>query len=96
MGLEHPLFSVVLAPMVVFVVGILTVIQGAFSLILGFRGGGWGVGKLGVLSLLFGLAVLFHPLIGSVLLPFIPVIFMSSACRRCRGGIPHAFGICSS
>ena len=90
------MFSVVLAPMVVFCRRHCDSNPGAFSLILGFRGGGWGVGKLGVVILLFGLAVQFHPLLGSVLLPFILVIFMSSACRRCRGGIPHAFGICSS
>jgi len=74
--LEHPLFSVVLAPVVVFVVGILAVIRGGPGLSLGLRGGGWGVGILGTLSLLFVLAVLFHPLIGSVLLPFVLGIFM--------------------
>jgi len=74
--LGHPLLGAILAPVVVFVVGVLALIQRILGLVLGFRGGGWSVDTLGIFSVLFGLTVLLHPLIGTVLLPFLLRIFM--------------------
>lgn len=57
--LDHPLLAAILAPMaLVIFLGIEGVLIGLTYLIQAFRGGGWGVGVLGVLSLVFGLLLL--------------------------------------
>ena len=38
-------------------------------------GGGWGIGILGVLSIIFGLILLFNPVIGALILPYVLGIF---------------------
>ncbi len=57
--LEHPLLAAILAPtaLVIFL-GIEGLLIGLTYLVQAFRGGGWGVGVLGVLSLLFGVLIL--------------------------------------
>jgi uncharacterized membrane protein HdeD (DUF308 family) len=57
--LEHPLLAAILAPtaLVIFL-GIEGLLIGLIYLVQAFRGGGWGVGVLGVLSLLFGALIL--------------------------------------
>ena len=47
-------------------------VAGGASLVMAFRGGGWGTGVLGVLSILLGLVLLVNPLfIGIAVLPFV-------------------------
>lgn len=68
--LEHPLWSTVMVPTVlVFVVGFLCIFQGAANLVVAFQGGGWGVGVLAVLGIVFGLVLVIYPLIGVGALP---------------------------
>jgi uncharacterized membrane protein HdeD (DUF308 family) len=75
--LEHPLWSTIALPTyIVYIIGFLSIFQGAGGLIQAFRGGGLGAGILGILSIIFGIIVLLNPLIGVVALPFILGGFM--------------------
>ena len=75
--LQHPLWSSLLLPAVyVVILGIQGIILGGASLVMAFRGGGWGTGVLGVLSILLGLVLLVNPLfIGIAVLPFVLGVF---------------------
>src|SRR5215217_2857960 len=75
--LSNPLWSTTLASRwLVILVGFLAMLQGAASLIVAFQGGGWGMGALSVLGILFGLFLVINPLIGVATLTFILAIFM--------------------
>jgi hypothetical protein len=75
--LRHPLWSTVGVPAgLVIIVGFLAMLQGAAGLVVAFLGGGWGMGILSVLGILFGLVLVINPLIGVAALPFILGIFM--------------------
>ena len=70
--LQHPVWSTVLVPAILVIfLGIQAIISGGASLVLAFRGGGWGMGILGVLNIVLGLVLLLNPLIGVVVLPFV-------------------------
>ena len=71
--LQHPLWSTLLLPAVyVVILGIQGIILGGVSLVMAFRGGGWGTGILGVLSIVLGVVLLLNPLfIGIAVLPFV-------------------------
>jgi uncharacterized membrane protein HdeD (DUF308 family) len=70
--LQHPLWSTILVPAILIIfLGIEGIIFGGASLVMAFRGGGWGSGVLGVLSIVFGLILLFNPLITVAFLPFV-------------------------
>jgi uncharacterized membrane protein HdeD (DUF308 family) len=75
--LQHPLWSTLLLPAVyVVILGIQGIILGGASLVMAFRGGGWGTGVLAVLSILLGIVLLLNPLfIGIAVLPFVLGIF---------------------
>src|SRR5829696_1293799 len=75
--LSNPLWSTTLAStwLVIFV-GFLAMLQGAAGLIVALQGGGWGMGALSVLGILFGLILVINPLIGVATLTFILAIFM--------------------
>jgi len=67
--IQYPLWSTFLVPGVLVVfLGIEGMIIGLLNVIQAFQGGGWGVGILGVLSLLFGVVLVANPLLGSVTL----------------------------
>jgi uncharacterized membrane protein HdeD (DUF308 family) len=73
----NPLWSTTLASTwLIILVGFLAMLQGAAGLIVAFQGGGWGMGVLSVLSILFGLFLVINPLIGVATLTFILAIFM--------------------
>jgi len=75
--LTNPLWSTTLASTwLVILVGFLAMLQGAASLIIAFQGGGWGMGALSVLGILFGLFLVINPLIGVGALTLILAIFM--------------------
>jgi uncharacterized membrane protein HdeD (DUF308 family) len=75
--LRHPLWSTIAAPAgLVIIVGFLAMLQGAAGLVVAFQGGGWGMGILSVLGILFGLILVINPLIGVAALPFVLGIFM--------------------
>jgi uncharacterized membrane protein HdeD (DUF308 family)/predicted flap endonuclease-1-like 5' DNA nuclease len=73
---QHPLWSTLLVPAtLVIVLGIEGLIIGVINLIQAFRGGGWGIGILGVLSIIFGLILLANPMLATIGLPFVLGIF---------------------
>jgi uncharacterized membrane protein HdeD (DUF308 family) len=75
--LDHPLWSTLMVPTVlVFFVGFLSILQGAAGLVVAFQGGGWGVGILSVLGILFGLILVINPLIGVAALALVLGFFM--------------------
>jgi uncharacterized membrane protein HdeD (DUF308 family) len=75
--LSDPLWSTTLASTwLVILVGFLAMLQGAAGLIVAFQGGGWGMGALSVLGILFGLFLVINPLIGVATLTFILAIIM--------------------
>ena len=75
--LSDPLWSTTLASTwLVILVGFLAMLQGAAGLVVAFQVGGWGMGALSVLGILFGLFLVINPLIGVATLTFILAIFM--------------------
>ena len=67
--IQHPLWgSFVLPAVAAIILGIQGLIVGVVSLILAFKGGGWGVGILGVLSIVIGLLLLFNALVAGQIL----------------------------
>jgi uncharacterized membrane protein HdeD (DUF308 family) len=75
--LSNPLWSTTLASTwLVILVGFLAMLQGAAGLAIAFQGGGWGMGALSVVGILFGLFLVINPLIGAATLTLILAIFM--------------------
>jgi uncharacterized membrane protein HdeD (DUF308 family) len=69
--LDHPLLSAVFVPaMLVTFIGIAGVIIGVNDLVAAFRGAGWSMALLGILSIVAGGALLGNTLIGVALLPY--------------------------
>jgi uncharacterized membrane protein HdeD (DUF308 family) len=74
--LNHPLWSTVLVPTtLVIILGIEGLIIGVVNLIHAFRGGGWGIGILGALSIVFGIILLANILVSALVLPFVAGAF---------------------
>jgi uncharacterized membrane protein HdeD (DUF308 family) len=70
--LQHPVWSSVLVPAIyVIILGIQGLVLGGVNLVMAFRGGGWGIGILGALSIVFGLVLLFNVWIGVAVLPYV-------------------------
>jgi uncharacterized membrane protein HdeD (DUF308 family) len=71
--LQHPLWSTLLIPaFLVIMLGIQGLLVGGIDLVMAFRGGGWGAGILGALSIVFGIVLLLDPVfIGVAILPFV-------------------------
>jgi uncharacterized membrane protein HdeD (DUF308 family) len=58
--IRHPLWSAILIPTtLVWILGFIGIVIGVMSIVQAFRGAGWGTGILGVLSIGFGLILLF-------------------------------------
>ena len=74
--LSYPLWSAVMVPAVfVIVIGVQGLIMGVITLIMAFKGGGWGPGILGALSIIFGIILLGNPLAGAVVLPIVAGVY---------------------
>lgn len=74
--LQHPLWSALLVPAtLVWVLGFLGIIMGGVSVFQAFKGAGWGMGVLGVLSIIFGLYLLANTLSSTLSLPWVVGIF---------------------
>jgi uncharacterized membrane protein HdeD (DUF308 family) len=70
--IQHPLWSTIIIPtMLILVIAALGVITGISLLPLAFRGGGWGTGILGVLSVILSVVLFFNPFIAVVALPLV-------------------------
>jgi uncharacterized membrane protein HdeD (DUF308 family) len=75
--LMYPIYSpfVVLTFFVIFI-GIWAIISGAAKLAWGLKGGGWGMGILGVLTIVLGLLLLTNSLAGALALPWVFGFFL--------------------
>jgi len=70
--MRHPLWSTFMLPTVLVIfLGIDGLIIGAVGIFAAFKGGGWAAGILGALSILFGLILLFSPLVAAFALPWV-------------------------
>jgi uncharacterized membrane protein HdeD (DUF308 family) len=75
--LSNPLWSTTVASTwLVILVGFLAMLQGVAGLVVALQGGGWGMGALSVLGILFGLFLVINPLIGMATLTLILAIVM--------------------
>lgn len=74
--IRHPLWSAVLVPTtLVWLLGILGIVEGIAKFVQAFRGGGGGMAVLGILSILFGIFLLFAPVIAALALILVLGIF---------------------
>ena len=59
--MRHPIASALVVPSIlILLLGIQGLVMGVISLVLAFRGGGWGTGILGALSILFGIILIMN------------------------------------
>jgi uncharacterized membrane protein HdeD (DUF308 family) len=74
---QHPLWAAVLVPAtLVWILGIFGIIIGAIELFRAFQGGGWGVGILGVISIILGLILMGgNPIVATITLVYIAAIW---------------------
>jgi uncharacterized membrane protein HdeD (DUF308 family) len=74
--LAYPIYSTLLVPYLFTVmVGFLALIYGGVALLGGLTGKGWGVGILGILSIIFGCLILAEPVAATLAVPFVFGIF---------------------
>jgi uncharacterized membrane protein HdeD (DUF308 family) len=70
--IENPLWSTLLVPATLAIlVGIIGIVIGILQLASALRGGGWGVGILGALSILLAFLLITRPVIGGLALPVV-------------------------
>ena len=70
--LAQPYYSTIIVGLVFIVmVGVLALIYGGMYLYQGITGGGWAIGLLGLLSIIFGLLILMDPGYSTLALPFV-------------------------
>ncbi len=70
--LQHPLWSALLFPAVlVMYLGIMGIAIGIVEVVMAFRGAGWGTGILGAVNVIFGLMLVFNPVVGALTVPYI-------------------------
>ena len=75
--LMYPIFSpfIVLTFLVIFI-GAWAIVNGAVKLAWALKGGGWGMGILGVLTIILGLLLLTNSLVGALFLPWMFGFFL--------------------
>lgn len=74
---RHPAWSgILLAATLVWILAFVGMVIGVITLARAFTGGGWGVGILGVLSFLLGVALLFRPLVSAAVLVLVAAILI--------------------
>lgn len=70
--LSQPLLSTVMLPAIfVIILGVTGLFGGVVRIVQAVRGGGWGMGIIGVLTIIVSLILLAEPLAGAVALPFV-------------------------
>ena len=73
--MRHPIASALVVPSIlVLLLGIQGFVSGCISLVLAFRGGGWGAGILGALSILFGVILILNYASLTTVLTFIWIV----------------------
>jgi uncharacterized membrane protein HdeD (DUF308 family) len=75
--LTYPIYSpfIILTFFVIFI-GAWAIITGVAKLAWAFKGGGWGMGILGVLTIILGLLLLTNSLVGALVLPWVFGFFL--------------------
>jgi uncharacterized membrane protein HdeD (DUF308 family) len=75
--LMYPIYSpfVVLTLFIVFI-GVWAIINGVVKVVLALKGGGWGTGVLGILTIILGMLLLTNSLVGVLVLPWIFGFFL--------------------
>lgn len=75
--LTYPIYSpfVVLTLFIIFI-GVWAIINGVVKIVLALKGGGWGIGIIGVLTIILGLLLLTNSLVGVLFLPWIFGFFL--------------------
>ena len=74
--MRDPIWSAVLVPtLLIIILAVQALLAGISQLIHSFSGGGFGLTILGVLNIIFGLILLFRPVIGLIAFPFVVGIF---------------------
>ena len=74
--IQHPLWSnVLILSTLAIVLGVQGLLIGITNLIQAFQGAGWGIGILGLLSIVFGLVLVFNPLMAGLTLPWVIGVF---------------------
>ena len=72
--MRHPVASSITLPMIaVLLLGIQGIIVGVVSVVLAFKGGGWGAGILGAISIIFGLILVLNFASPGIVVTFILV-----------------------
>jgi uncharacterized membrane protein HdeD (DUF308 family) len=70
--IRYPFASGVVIPAtIVFLIGIMGLVLGCISLLQGFKGGGWGVAIIGVLTIILGLLIIVNPYVSAILLLYL-------------------------
>ena len=70
--LAYPIYSTFMVPYVfTIMVGFLGLFYGVIALIGAFTGKGWGIGILGLLSIIFGCLILAEPVAATIAVPFV-------------------------
>ena len=75
--LTYPIYSpfIILITLVIFI-GAWAIVTGAVKLAWAFKGGGWGMGILGILTIILGLLLLTNSLVGALVLPWVFGFFL--------------------
>ena len=72
---RHPIISTATIPaLLVLLLGIQGIITGIVALVMAFKGGGWGAGILGVLSIVFGIFIVLNWTSPGMVLTFVWVV----------------------
>jgi uncharacterized membrane protein HdeD (DUF308 family) len=75
--LMYPIFSpFILLKFLIIFIGAWVIVNGAVKLAWALKGGGWGVGILGVLTIILGLLLLTNSLVGVLVLPWVFGFFL--------------------
>jgi uncharacterized membrane protein HdeD (DUF308 family) len=75
--LDNPIWSAILVPtIVVWIVAIQAIIVGVVNIIQAFRGGGWGIGILGVLAIILGILLIGMPLLATAATAALTLAFL--------------------
>ncbi len=70
--IQHPIWSAVIIPTtLIIIIAALGVAAGIAFIIMAFRGGGWGAGILGVVSIILGVILFMDPFIAAAALPYV-------------------------
>ncbi len=75
--LMYPILSpFIVLTLFVIILGVWAIISGAIKVAWGLKGGGWGVGILGILTLILGILLLSNPMAGTLALPWLYGLFL--------------------